>query len=498
MTARTRLILTVTGSALLLVIPALYGVHQLAELRDIALELRSRHAAASVDLGLLQAELARLDRFQRSYLATPQPELLEGMQDALSSARERVEALADAGYTAEAAAVAWQLNRLATASQEIETLVESGKLDQATASFENIKPQLQELEGLFDRVAASIDRRSVETVQRAEQISSSAATTTLIGLIGALAAALGLGLWTTGAITSPLRRLRGAMAQVAGGEFEAPADLPYDNPDEIGDLSRSFRSMAQQLQELERLRAEFVSVASHELRTPINIISGYATLMEEGVLGTADEAQREAIALIIEQTRVLSRLADQLLDISRIEAGGLRIEREPVDVRDFFRRLGLDFEALAKQRGIDFAVTVEDSAPDTVFADPEALRTGALGNVISNAFKFTSDGGRIRVTVRGESGQLRIDVSDTGIGIPADQLPRIFEKYYQVGQQARSIGAGLGLAIARQIVEAHGGTISAQSEVGKGTTFTLLLPVHAADAASEPADRRRARIFAGS
>ena len=216
------------------------------------------------------------------------------------------------------------------------------------------------------------------------------------------------------------------------------------------------------------------------------------------MLGTADEAQREAIALIIEQTRVLSRLADQLLDISRIEAGGLRIEREPVDVRDFFRRLGLDFEALAKQRGIDFAVTVEDSAPDTVFADPEALRTGALGNVISNAFKFTSDGGRIRVTVRGESGQLRIDVSDTGIGIPADQLPRIFEKYYQVGQQARSIGAGLGLAIARQIVEAHGGTISAQSEVGKGTTFTLLLPVHAADAASEPADRRRARIFAGS
>src|SRR5690606_637562 len=354
---------------------------------------------------------------------------------------------------------------LATASQEIETLVESGKLDQATAYFENIKPQLQELEGLFDRVAASIDRRSVETVQRAEQISSSAATTTLIGLIGALAAALGLGLWTTGAITSPLRRLRGAMAQVAGGEFEAPADLPYDNPYESGDPSRSFRSMAQQLQELERLRAEFVSVASHELRTPINIISGYATLMEEGVLGTADEAQRKAIALIIEQTRVLSRLADQLLDISRIEAGGLRIEREPVDVRDFFRRLGRDFEALAKQRGIDFAVTVEDSAPDTVFADPEALRTGALGNVISNAFKFTSDGGRIRVTVRGESGQLRIDVSDTGIGIPADQLPRIFEKYYQVGQQARSIGAGLGLAIARQIVEAHGGTISAQSEV---------------------------------
>src|SRR5690606_37272138 len=162
---------------------------------------------------------------------------------------------------------------------------------------------------------------------------------TLIGLIGALAAALGLGLWTTGAITSPLRRLRGAMAQVAGGEFEAPADLHYDNPDEIGDLSRSFRSMAQQLQEPERLRAESVSVESQELRPPIDVASGHATLMEEVVLGAADEAQREAVALILEQTRVLSRLADPLLDISRIEARGLRIEREPVDVRAFFRRL---------------------------------------------------------------------------------------------------------------------------------------------------------------
>lgn len=498
MTARTRLILTVTGSALLLVIPALYGVLQLAELRDIALELRGRHAAASVDLGLLQAELARLERFQRSYIATPQPELLEGMQDALAHARERVEDLADAGYTAEAAAVAWQLDRLASASREIEALVEAGQIVQATAYFEGIKPQLLGLEQLFDRVATSIDRRSVETVQRAEQISSTAATTTLFGLIAALAAALGLGLWTTGAITSPLRRLRAAMAQVSGGEFEAPADLPYANRDEIGDLSRSFRSMAQQLQELERLKAEFVSVASHELRTPINIISGYATLMEEGVLGTADAEQQEAIALILEQTRVLSRLADQLLDISRIEAGGLKIERETIDVRDFFRRLGLDFDALAKQRRIDFAVAVEDSAPDVMLADAEALRTGALGNVISNAFKFTPDGGRIRVTALGESAHIRIDVTDSGIGIPDDRLPRIFDKYFQIGQKARSIGAGLGLAIAREIVEAHGGTISVQSEVGKGTTFTLILPIHAPDSAAGPADRPHARILAGS
>jgi signal transduction histidine kinase len=256
-----------------------------------------------------------------------------------------------------------------------------------------------------------------------------------------------------------------------------PENLPYDRHDELGDLSRSFRSMTQRLAELDRLKAEFIGIATHELKTPLNVISGYAELIEESIYGPVTEQQKQVLGSIREQTRVLARMVNQLLDISRLEAGGFRLEMEQVDTGDMFAAIQRTFEPLARQKKIQFVVTVDPDVPKWISGDGDRLRDQVIGNLLSNAFKFTREGGRIQVRTWAEDNALRVAVEDTGVGIPEDELPHIFDKWHQVAGEARNKGAGLGLNIAHEIIEAHGGTISVESTAGKGTTFCISIPL---------------------
>jgi signal transduction histidine kinase len=287
-----------------------------------------------------------------------------------------------------------------------------------------------------------------------------------------------IGTWLTRGVLRPIHELRVGMSHVAEGDFEPDVRLPLERPDEVGDLARSFRSMAEQLQELDRLKAEFVSVASHEIKTPLSVIRGYVTLLADGIYGGVNDEQKKTLEAVSAQTDRLARLVHRLLDISRFEAGGGRLELREIALRPFFDDLTSDFRVLARQNGIDFPVRVGEDLPETIVADEDRL-SEVLGNLLSNAFKFTEQGGSIRVDAAADDGGIRIMVEDSGVGIPPDKLPRIFEKFYQVENEAqpRSVGSGLGLAIAREIVEAHGGTIGADSEVGRGTRFVVHLPV---------------------
>ena len=299
-------------------------------------------------------------------------------------------------------------------------------------------------------------------------------------LVICLAAAAALGIWTAASFTRPILQLRRTMGAVAEGDFNVPADLDYDRADEIGDLSRSFSWMTQQLSRLDQMKAEFISIATHELKTPINVINGYTELLEEGIYGTPTQKQVEALQTIEEQTRVLTGLVNQLLDISRFEAGGLQLEMQEIALNDLFTRVERSFAVLARKKSIDFTVEIEPTAPEAILGDADRLADQVLGNLLSNAMKFTPDGGNVRLRAWGEDSQLRIEVADTGEGIPRDQLPYIFDKYYQVSQHARTKGAGLGLAIAREVVEAHGGSISVDSQPQRGSTFTINIPVRRA------------------
>jgi signal transduction histidine kinase len=477
MTVRTRLLLTLLAIALLLVVPAAYGLGRLRELRDITYELSGRHATAAVALGRLQASIADLDRFQRSYIAAPGPAARDAMWEALETARDQLGRLDQAGYDEELVSMADALEKLDTAAAHVQELVEAGQVMAATDYFRGVRRLLGSAQVALSPIALAIDERSTVAAARARRVSRTANGATILVLLMSVSLAVAVGLWLTTSITGPLHKLQRAMSRVAEGEFEVPPDLPYESGDEIGGLSRSFGAMTAQLAELNRLKAEFVSMASHELKTPINVIGGYAEMIEEGMYGELNDRQREALVAVREQVDTLTGQVNQLLDLSRFESGALQIEMDKVKLRDLFTSVRRAFDALARQKGVEFSVEVEETAPELITGDFDRLRNEVLGNVLGNAFKFTPGGGSIDIAAKGEGDRLLIIVRDTGGGIPAEDLPFIFEKYYQSGQRARAMGTGLGLAIAREIVEIHGGRIEAESEAGEGTTFRINLPI---------------------
>jgi signal transduction histidine kinase len=245
--------------------------------------------------------------------------------------------------------------------------------------------------------------------------------------------------------------------------------------------------MTKQLTELDKLKAEFVSVASHELKTPINVVQGYVQLLDEGVYGALSDKQRAVLSTLESQIQSLARLVKQLLDVSRFEAGGGKLELRRVDLGHFLDELERAFHVLAVQRSIRFLVRRGEGLPNEVTWDSDRMNE-VLGNLLSNAFKFTPRGGEVELGLEAIDGSVQIEVCDSGAGIPPEQVPHIFEKFFQADNQVEGSvkGSGLGLAIAKSIVEAHGGTIQCDSTPGGGTTFTIVLPTRTTGRTSVP------------
>jgi signal transduction histidine kinase len=314
-------------------------------------------------------------------------------------------------------------------------------------------------------------RAAQQRAQTAQSISAGAFA--IAGLL-----VLGISILTWRTIANPIRDLEDGMAAVAGGNFTYRLGVSPRRDDEFGRLAVSFRSMADQLLQLDRLKAEFVSIASHELKTPINVVLGYLQLLQEEVYGPLTQRQREVLGTLEAQSRSLARLVHQLLDMSRFEAGGGKLEIRSVHLPRFLGDLEQSFRVLAIQRGVSFEIERAGAIPNEVFWDPDRVNE-VLGNLLSNAFKFTERGGTVTLRIEGGDGVVGLEVRDTGAGIPPDQLPHVFEKFYQASNQeaAAQLGTGLGLAIAKQIVVAHGGEVAVDSTVGVGTSFYITLPV---------------------
>ncbi|HKY60935.1 MAG TPA: HAMP domain-containing sensor histidine kinase [Gemmatimonadota bacterium] len=486
MTLRIRLLLSLAVMGILLIYPALYGLARLMEMGDVARRLEGPQAQATAAVGRTRTALAELDRHQRAYIVAGDPVSRRSMWIALRGAEAALDTLERAGFGAAAASVDDDVVRLLAATAEIDSLVEAGAATEATASFRSVAGVYQDAERGLVSVSRAIEREGARWL--AEIGAGITATRSTIGVTAVLAltCALGLGLWTVRAVGQPILDLRNAMAGMAAGNFSAPDDLPYGRPDEIGDLSRSFRSMTEELARLQRLRAEFVSMASHELKNPLNVIGGYAEILDEGQLGELNSEQRRSLKAIHEQVSVLTRLVNQLLDLGRYEAGALDLQRDAVSVPDLLEGVVRSFGSLARQRGIEICTRISANAPLVVWGDVERLRNEVLGNLLSNAVKFTPPGGTVTVSAAADDRGLRVRVRDTGPGVPDEEVALVFEKFYQADGPARSLGAGLGLSIARDMIVAHGGQIGVESEPGAGATFWFTIPVRADDIPAEP------------
>jgi signal transduction histidine kinase len=223
------------------------------------------------------------------------------------------------------------------------------------------------------------------------------------------------------------------------------------------------------------MKDQFVSSVSHELRTPLTSMVGYLELLIEGEAGELEEEQEHFLEIVNRNCLRLNRLVDDILFVARVDAGRLSLERERVDFGELAAAAVQSAEAAAEAKAIGLRLTVEDSLPQ-LWADPLRL-TQLLDNLISNALKFTPEGGAVTVTVSrdGEEG-VHLEVADSGVGIPADEVGKLFERFFRASTASAAPGTGLGLSIVKSIVDVHGGTVSVESTEGAGTTFAVDLP----------------------
>jgi two-component system sensor histidine kinase GlrK len=290
----------------------------------------------------------------------------------------------------------------------------------------------------------------------------------------ALVAALGVALLGTALIalrlTRSLRTLSTATAAVAAGSFREP--LKVQGHDEIADLARSFNAMAQRLRELDELKQAFLATVSHELRSPLTSMREAAHLLRDRVGGELNDRQSRMVEIIAASCERLLRLVNQVLDLSRLRAGVLTLDRQRVDLDRVVTRAVDEMRAQAEEAGL--TLTLERRGGDFVVEGDEDRLVQVLVNLVANAVRFTLRRGRVTVRLHDAGREVEVQVEDTGVGIPVAALPHIFDTWQQAHHQRG--GTGLGLAIVRGIVQAHGGRVTVESQEGKGTRLTVLLP----------------------
>lgn len=294
------------------------------------------------------------------------------------------------------------------------------------------------------------------------------------GLV-ALLIAVGLSLLIAGSVARPLQRMSLAARRIASGDYRQRVEVA--GPREVRALARSFNDMAERVATAQQAQRDFLANVSHDLRTPLTSIQGFSQAIAEGVASDPAAAQRAA-QIIRDETARLHRMVESLLDLARLDADQVNMRRGPVAPGDLLRAVGAGFSGRARERQIDLRLIIPPDLP-RISGDGDRLAQ-VFTNLLDNALKHTPPGGTVTLSAALSDGGLAVTVRDTGEGIPPDEIGRIFERFYQVDKSRRrdhQSGLGLGLAIARQIVEAHGGTIRAASAAGQGTAFTVWLPL---------------------
>jgi two-component system, OmpR family, sensor histidine kinase BaeS len=293
----------------------------------------------------------------------------------------------------------------------------------------------------------------------------------LVGALGAAALSLLLGLFFSSTLTRPLKELINATRDVAQGNLER--EVPVRSKDELGELTKSFNQMSSQLKQSRDLRRNMTADIAHELRTPLSIILGHAEALSEGKLNPSPET----FDIVYDEAKRLSLLVEDLRTLSLSEAGELTLELQPLSPSDLIDRVVGAY--LPKARTLDVSLeTNEDASLPDINADSHRI-IQVFGNLLENALRYTSSGGRIKLSARSVSDEVEFRIQDNGPGISEVDLPHIFDRFYR-GDKSRSRqdgGSGLGLAISKSIIEAHDGRIWAESAVNEGTTIVFVLPM---------------------
>jgi signal transduction histidine kinase len=292
----------------------------------------------------------------------------------------------------------------------------------------------------------------------------------LVAVVAGLSAVV-LSLVLSRRILGPVEALTAAARRMERGDLDQRVEV--HSGDEIGELARAFNAMAEGLSRLETLRRNMVTDVAHELRTPLSNVRGYLEAFRDGVM----QPDPATIESVYEEAMLLTRLVDDLQELSLVEAGQLRLDLRPVPLAPVVKRAVEALRARASAKQVGLRADLPADLP-LVNADPERVAQ-ILRNLLSNGVTHTDPGGEILIAARATASDIEVGVSDTGHGIAPEHVPYIFERFYRAdpSRSRATGGTGLGLAIARQLVEAHGGRITVDSEVGQGARFSFTLPV---------------------
>jgi signal transduction histidine kinase len=272
-------------------------------------------------------------------------------------------------------------------------------------------------------------------------------------------------------LTKPLKALTVAAQSITEGQLEQR--VPVNSNDEIGQLSTAFNRMSQEVSRVNLLRKQMTADIAHDLRTPLTVISGYIESMQDGIL----KPTPERLTIIYTEIELLQKLVDDLRMLSLADAGELSLNPQRISPGSFLERASALFMHQAEQHDISLEVNKESNPPDIWVDDARMIQV--IGNLISNSLRYTPAGGRITLSTRAVGDKVDISVQDTGEGIDADELPNIFARFHRSDKSRHSETGetGLGLAIVKALVEAQGGSVSADSIPGEGTTIHILFPV---------------------
>jgi signal transduction histidine kinase len=502
---RSKLLVALFGGVVLLVITGVLGLRAIADSNERAEALRSlqqRGAAyralqtAVEEVRFLMALRAGGPDLQTYVGATPSTapssESLANLDQAIATTiTTRLGPggdVGDLGFTPPGPELALIKQIAAVEIQLSDVMAQIHGLDQSsrTAAATQLQgsraePLVHDLESLTDRlvVSTSVATEALIADDRSSLADSERTFVVVATLSVLLALAVGYGLsWS---VVGPIKRMETRLAAIAAGDFAGRVDVP--NRDELGALAANINRMNDELgrvyAELEsasRHKSEFLANMSHELRTPLNAIIGFSEVLGQEMAGPLNGTQRQYVDDVLEAGQHLLSLINDILDLSKVEAGRMELALADVSIADALERGVTMHQARATRNAIALDLRVD---PDVGFvvADERKIRQ-VVFNLVSNAVKFTPSGGRVEVRASRHDGVVEIAVADTGVGISADDQERIFEEFQQARGSASGAveGTGLGLTLSKRFVELHGGRLWVQSELGSGTTFRFTLP----------------------
>ena len=305
----------------------------------------------------------------------------------------------------------------------------------------------------------------------------------LVALVISLIVAFWLARW----IGEPLQQVVGASRKMPSAEA---GSVPLHGPHEVQELAQAFNEMNLRLQTSQKSQREFVANVSHELKTPLTSVQGFAQAILDGTANTP-EAQKQAAQIIYDESSRMHRMVLDLLDLARLDAGTIDLQRSAVDLTTLLNSIAEKFGPQARVANV--TIQVETTALPVISGDGDRLAQ-VFTNLVDNALRFTPAGGRINLRARQIAGGVQVEVADNGTGIPGEALPYIFDRFYQADLSrpgGKHHGAGLGLAIVKEIVKAHGGKISVRSEPGLGSTFIITLPLSTPEAGTVVSKRKK-------